>query len=237
MNNETNQPQTDATPTSQPSQPKKVKASTWTWLIVLILIIVGGTMYLKSQNPADMSSDGKDSTTSGLVSENDSDSALPNSYVYPSGELSLSFPNGWYPHDKHGQVFFLKKPNTPDITDTEIYAYGDQITIGDANLTDKAGNKLTRAQYEAYLVKNPPATKDMEGNPINRTSVNINGIKMTRVDQLEYAGSNRTLTYSFLSEDLEYFVRLFPYEPESKDANNVQLIKDFEAMVQTIKLR
>jgi hypothetical protein len=156
-------------------------------------------------------------------------------YTYLDNQLAFSYPATWYPHEKHGRVFLLKKPNTPDIENTEIYAYGDQITISDYNLTDKEGNRLTRAQYDAYIVKNPPAAKDEQGHPIIRTAVTVNNIPMTRIDSREYAGDFRTLRYEILHDDLIYEIRLYPYDPDSTgDATDRQNIADLEAVVKTV---
>jgi hypothetical protein len=187
--------------------PKKSPKNAITIIIIILALIVGAMYFFTKNSPAN----------SAMVP-----------YLYGmNNELRFSYPSNWYPHDKHGRLFLLKAPNTPDIPNTEIYAYGDQITVSDFNLTDNQGNRLTREQYDAYITENPPATKDLEGNPVTRTKVTINGIPMTRIDQLEYAGSYRTLTYEIPKGDLMYEIRLFPYEKKN--------IEDLEALIQTVK--
>lgn len=198
---------------------------------VIGLIVLGSGLYfLARPSPA------KSPAVSNQAPSATSTQAAAVPYRYGMDkELLFSIPAGWFPHEKHGWTFLLKAPNTPDLEGTETYAYGDQVTISDSNLTDDKGNRLTRAQYDAFIKKNPPATKDVEGNLITRTDVTINGIKMTKIDQLEYAGSHRTLTYEILKGDLRYEIRLFPYYLDDSDAIDVQNIADLEALIQSVR--
>ncbi len=206
--------------------PKKSPAAIITIVVIVLAVVIGVALFLNRQ-AAETTSGPTPSptTTSGMI---------PHQYGMDN-ELIFSYPATWYPHDKHGMLFFLKAPNTPDKDGTEIYAYGQQITVIDSNLTDDKGNQLTRAQYDAHIKKNPPANKDIEGNPIYRTNVTINGIPMVRIDQLEYLGTYRTLTYEILKGNLIYQIRLYPYQPDKGDAAQKQSIKDFEALMQTVR--
>ena len=211
-------------------------------IVILLIILIGGLGYfaMRPSQHADVQNPRSTDTTATATPEgidtnpHNATNMTPYSYGIDN-EIRFSYPTGWYPHDKHGGLFLLRAPNTPDAVDTELYAYGPQITVRDYNLTDSKGNKLTRAQYDAYIKTNPPATKDIEGNPIERSTVTINGIQMTRTNQLEYAGSNRTLTYQILKGDIAYEFRLFPYEPASNDAQDKLYISDFDALMQTVK--
>ncbi len=197
-------------------------------VITAIIIIIVGTIFFMGKTSTDTTS--QSNASSSPVQTNN---MIP--YQYGAGnELQFSFPANWYPHDKHGRLFLLKEPNTPDKLGTEIYAYGQQITVSDWNLTDNQGNRLTRAQYDRYLKNNPPADKDIEGNPIYRTNVTINGIPMTRIDQLEYVGTFRTLSYQILKDELIYEIRLYPYEPDNGDTSDKQNIIDFDKLINTV---
>ncbi len=212
--------------------PKKRPAAIITIIIIVLAAVIGVALFLNRQTT------GGASATVGTASGSmPSPIATGGMTAYEYGmdnELLFSYPATWYPHDKHGILFFLKAPNTPDKDGTEIYAYGQQITIADSNLTDNKGNKLTRPQYDRYMRLNPPANKDPYGNPIKRTEVKINGIPMTRIDQLEYIGTYRTLSYEILKDELMYVIRLYPYAPDGGTPEDKQNIQDFEALIQTV---
>jgi hypothetical protein len=114
-------------------------------------------------------------------------------------QSKITVPDGWYLHNPHNTVLFLTKKNElPNISGTETYAYGEQISISGLFLEKPPEEWVAEYVPDDVLIS-------------SKRWGSILGHNILKVEhEVEYGG--KSLTYYFFKEGRVYIFSLYPLE-------------------------
>lgn len=131
--------------------------------------------------------------------------------------VTFKYPKGWYKNsESEASAFFTKLKQLPS-GDTEIWAYGDQISF---TVEDRV------LPINEWIVKNTHSGIDGYDKKIEREWITLNNIKVLRIKESALGTSDDIITNYIFKDDKVVILYLYPYL--SNDLTIDQILSTFK---------
>lgn len=176
--------------------------------IVFILICIGIVGYITLSKKVSYTPAGNGKSTQISVK----------TYNDETRKIAFQYPFSWHIFDKNNALVLLKQETYPEIA-SENYALGDQISIWTGPLWDFHNKPTTVEKY----IENELEENMFSGKPTKHTSFTKDGYEVHIIEHRN-PSIEQTLDYIFFKGDRVYRFYLFPYEPNSQNEKDFQII-------------
>ena len=136
----------------------------------------------------------------------------------------IPVPEGWHEHSLGGNGVLLTRSQTlPDIGATELYAYGEQISIS-AGMFDGDPNNRESWQYIRWVFEDEALVR-------NWSWTTVRGLDALRVESEAAGASGGVLYYFIFSGDQLYTLSLYPFDTSEHVAAFEQFVWEYVAAI------